>query len=96
MTEKPDTRVVKLEDERLQQRDRRIAELRRELDEARDLVRRMQEHVEDRSGIDRWIEALGEDWTPFMKRDVIPRRLNVLLEDKAKLLKEAKGLIAKE
>ena len=56
----------------------------------------MQEHVEDRSGIDRWIEALGEDWTPFMKRDVIPRRLNVLLEDKATLLKEAKGLIAKE
>ena len=43
-------RIAELEDE-LKARDRRIEELKREVDEGRDLVRRMEEHVEDRNGI---------------------------------------------
>ena len=63
----------------------------------------MQEHVEDRSGIDRWIEAFKikpEDTAAWRARkgdrDAILRRLNVLLEDRAKLLEEAKGLRPRE
>ena len=52
-------RIADLEAE-LKQRDRRIEELKREVDEGRDLVRRMEEHVEDRTGlIDSCIEAFN-------------------------------------
>ena len=48
----------------LKARDRRIEELKRELDQSRDLVRRMEEHVEDRLGLfDVWIEAFGMTMT---------------------------------
>jgi septal ring factor EnvC (AmiA/AmiB activator) len=40
------SRIAKLEDE-IKQRDRRIAELRAEIDELGDLVERMEENVED-------------------------------------------------
>ena len=69
-------RIAELEDE-FKARDRRIEELKREVDEGRDLVRRMEEHVEDRNGIiDSWIEGfemvLSDDgewsFSPFMDR----------------------------
>ena len=83
-------RVAELEDE-LKQRDRRIADIKRELDESRDLVRRMEEHVEDRGGLfDSWIEAFGmimtDDggwtWGPFIDRH------NELVDDYNKLLRD--------
>ena len=74
-TMKAADRIAELEDE-LKQRDRRIDELKRELDDARDLIRRLEEHVEDRSGIiDGWVEAFemvleGDEWSwgPFIDR----------------------------
>ena len=49
--------VAKLEDE-LKQRDRRIADLKRDLDKANDLVVRQDEHLRDASDmIDRWKQA---------------------------------------
>jgi hypothetical protein len=65
--------VAELEDE-LKQRDRRIEELRSEVDEQRDLARRMEEHLVDAHNvIERWKEAFGMaqtesggwTWEPF-------------------------------
>jgi hypothetical protein len=65
--------VGELEDE-IKARDRRIEELRKEIDENRELIRRLEEHAEDYSNsIDSWCEAFGmtmtEDgswtWEPF-------------------------------
>jgi transposase len=72
MTTSPEDRIVKLEDD-LKQRDRRIADLRQELDEARDLVHRMEEHADDYTNvIEQWKEAFGMvdtgngwTWEPF-------------------------------
>ncbi len=49
-------RIGELEDE-IKHRDRRILELRREADELRDLMRRMEESVEDSNNT---IERVGE------------------------------------
>jgi chromosome segregation ATPase len=57
----------------LRQRDRRIAELRDEIDELRDLVRRMTEDVEDADNVlEQWRETFdmkltdnGWTWKPF-------------------------------
>src|SRR5215470_9577310 len=66
-------RIGALQDE-IKARDRRIEELRREIDELRDLVRRMEEHVEDSGNvIERWAEAFEMEmtesgswsWKPF-------------------------------
>jgi uncharacterized coiled-coil protein SlyX len=66
-------RIGELEDE-LKARDRRIEELRSELDEQRDLVRRMEEQVEDADNvIESWVETFGMEmttdgawtWQPF-------------------------------
>ena len=65
-------RIGELEDE-IKHRDRRIAELRGEIDELRDLVERMEENVEDAGNvIDSWKEAFGMElvqdgwtWKPF-------------------------------
>jgi Helix-turn-helix domain of resolvase len=52
-----DQRIDKLEDE-IKQRDRRIAELKHELDEARDLQQRLTDQVQDSNNqIDNWIQA---------------------------------------
>jgi hypothetical protein len=70
---KPTPSIGALEDE-IKRRDERIEELRQELDEQRDLIRRMEENVEDASNtIDSWAEAFGmvqtDDgawtWEPF-------------------------------
>jgi hypothetical protein len=66
-------RIGALQDE-IKARDRRIEELRREIDELRDLVRRMEENVEDSNNvIERWKETFemevtesgGWSWKPF-------------------------------
>jgi hypothetical protein len=66
-------RIASLEDE-IKVRDRRIEELRRDVDELRDLMRRMEEQVEDANNvIERWTETFdmemveGGSWTwkPF-------------------------------
>jgi predicted RNase H-like nuclease (RuvC/YqgF family) len=65
-------KIGELQDQ-LKHRDRRIEELRRELDESRDLVRRMEEDVEDASSvIESWCETFdieqtadGWTWKPF-------------------------------
>jgi lambda repressor-like predicted transcriptional regulator len=55
----PQGRVAKLEDE-LKQRDERIKDLRRELNEAELLISEEREHVEEVDGLlDSWIEAFG-------------------------------------
>jgi hypothetical protein len=68
-------RNAELEDE-LKQRDRRISELKADIDRERELVADMREHVEDAKAlIDRWIEAfdmsLDDDgkfgWSEFVK-----------------------------
>jgi hypothetical protein len=70
---KPTQRIDELEDE-IKHRDRRIEELRCEIDELRDLVRRMEEDVEDGINvIDGWAETFdmvqtesgGWTWKPF-------------------------------
>jgi hypothetical protein len=69
-------RIGELQDE-IRHRDRRINELRREIDEQRDLVRRMEEHLEDyRHNVEAWCETFGmemtEDgawsWKPFWEK----------------------------
>jgi hypothetical protein len=64
-----------LQDE-IKHRDKRIEELRQEVDEQRDLIRRLREHAEDYDNcIERWAEAFGmvmtDDgmwtWEPFWK-----------------------------
>lgn len=71
----PARRIAQLEDE-VKQRDRRIAELRQDLDEARDLIHRMEEHAEDyTNSIEAWKEAFGMEgdghggwtWKPFLE-----------------------------
>jgi hypothetical protein len=55
-TPSPD-RIAELEDE-LKQRDRRIADLKRDLDKERDLVARQDEHIRDADDmVDAWIQA---------------------------------------
>jgi len=50
-------RIGALQDE-LKQRDRRIEELLKEIDDQRDLIRRMEEHVEEAGNvIERWAET---------------------------------------
>jgi predicted RNase H-like nuclease (RuvC/YqgF family) len=74
-------RISELEDE-IKHRDRRISEQRGEIDELRDLVKRMEENVEDAGNImESWREAFGielvEDrwtWKPF--RDEVYQLVN--------------------
>jgi hypothetical protein len=85
---KPTQRIDELEDE-IKHRDRRIEELRCEIDELRDLVRRMEEDVEDGIGVtDSWAETFDmvqtEDgrwaWAPFWdERNATIDRLNDLV-----------------
>jgi hypothetical protein len=67
------TRIGELEDQ-LKQRDRRIEELREEIDEQRDLIKRFSEHAEDyTNSIEAWCDAFGMvmtdgglwTWKPF-------------------------------
>lgn len=69
-------RIAELEDE-LKAKDRRITELREEIDELRELVREMEENVEDADNtIEQWIDAFdmeldenGEwSWDPFIEQ----------------------------
>src|SRR5262249_46825609 len=82
-------RIGALQDE-IKARDRRIDELRREIDELRDLVRRMEENVEDSNNvIERWVEAFqmemtdtgGWTWKPFWEEyDHLVRTHNDLVD----------------
>jgi DNA repair exonuclease SbcCD ATPase subunit len=59
MTTPPDDRIAELEDQ-LKQKERRLQELKSDLDKANNLVERMREHVQDSSDlVDSWIEAFG-------------------------------------
>jgi hypothetical protein len=78
-----------LEDE-LKARDRRIEELRAEIDEDRDLIRRLREHAEEYSeSIESWCEAFGMvmtesggwTWEPFWEEH------NKLVEDYNELVR---------
>jgi helix-turn-helix resolvase-like protein len=73
--DKARARIEALEDE-LKQRDRRIVELKQELDEQRDLIRRFEEHAEDYTAVlERWKETFDMTetengawtWAPFWK-----------------------------
>ena len=83
-------RIGELQDE-IKQRDRRIAELRIEIDEGRDLIRRMGEAVEEASHVtERWAEAFGMEmvaaggwsWKPFWEnyKDVIDKHNSLVRE----------------
>jgi hypothetical protein len=82
-------RIGALQDE-IKARDRRIEELRREIDDLRDLVRRMEEQVEDAGNvIERWKEAFQMEmtesgswtWGPFWEeRDQMVRTHNDLVD----------------
>jgi hypothetical protein len=83
-------RVGELEDE-LRVRDRRIEELRREIDEQRDLIKRMEENAEDYANvIERWKEAFDMTqtesgswtWKPFWDEH------NTLIDDYNALVRE--------
>ena len=53
----PDDRIAELEDA-LKEKERRLQELKADLDKANDLIERHREHVQDSSDlIDSWIEA---------------------------------------
>src|SRR5260370_16729024 len=55
----PEDRIAELEDA-LKEKERRLQELKADLDKANNLVERMREHVLDSSDlIDSWIEAFG-------------------------------------
>jgi chromosome segregation ATPase len=91
---------IKHDGDELRLKDRRIEELRREIDEARDLIKRMEEQIDDaEAAIERWIEAFGMEkdandawtWAPFAE-DAIPKTVNRLLKTGRDLRKEAKGL----
>jgi uncharacterized coiled-coil protein SlyX len=81
-------RIEALEDE-LKQRDRRIEELRREIDEQRDLIHRMEEHAEDYVAVmERWKDTFDMTqtdsgvwtWAPFWKeRDDLITKHNELV-----------------
>jgi hypothetical protein len=68
-------RIQQLEGE-LERRDHRIMELRQDLDEARDLIHRLEEHADDYINcIERWKEAFGMEgdgvswtWEPWIDR----------------------------
>ncbi len=72
MTEDDKRRIGELQDEILH-RGRRIEELRREIDESRDLIRRFEEHADDYTNvIESWCETFdmeqtadGWTWKPF-------------------------------
>jgi hypothetical protein len=74
MTDRTEARIARLEDE-LKQRDRRIAELREEVDKLRDLIHRFEEHADDyANSIEQWKEAFGMEatgtgwtWAPFWR-----------------------------
>jgi hypothetical protein len=75
-------RIAELEDE-IKVKDRRIEELRQELDEARDLIRDMEEQIDDHvRTIERWIEGFGMvqnadgiwQWDEFVERWKATRR----------------------
>jgi hypothetical protein len=70
----PEERIAELEDA-LKEKERRLQELKADLDKANDLVQRMREHVEDSTEtINQWIEAFGMvlgdngnwTWAPFI------------------------------
>src|SRR5260370_29877712 len=55
----PEDRIAELEDA-LKEKERRLQELKGDLDKANNLVERMRDHVQDSSDlIDSWIEAFG-------------------------------------
>jgi hypothetical protein len=69
-----DARTIGALQDEIKQRDRRIEELRGEVDELRDLIRRLEENAEDYANvIERWKEAFqmvesesgGWTWAPF-------------------------------
>lgn len=72
MADDNERKIGELQDQ-VKYRDRRIEELRRELDESRDLIRRMEECVEDGGNvIESWCETFdmeqtadGWTWKPF-------------------------------
>ena len=76
-------RIAELEDQ-LKEAERRIAELRQERDDARDLVQCQAEHVHDcRDQTERWIEAFDMS---------LKRQINESIKTGNALTKEAKGL----
>jgi hypothetical protein len=85
--------------------ERRTAEVKQERDEARDLIHRMQEQVEDSSAvIDRWVEAFemqlnaAGEWTwsaGLMERhNALVERYNALLRDWNKFVRQYNAAIA--
>jgi chromosome segregation ATPase len=103
-TKKPD-RTGELEDD-LKERDRRISDLKTELEEERDLTHRLAEQVSDCNNmVDNWIQVFeivpNEEgvWTwrsSFAERqrmrDALPKKIHELRATGDELLKEAKGL----
>jgi hypothetical protein len=100
----PADRIGELEDA-LKERDRRIAELRREVDEQRDLIARQDQHVRDASDmIESWIQAFAmerrEDgtwmWKPsFVEGDEWFEKYAALLKDWNRLVPEFNAAILK-
>lgn len=75
-------RIAELEDE-IKVKDRRLEELRQEVDEARDLIHDMEEQIDDHvRTIERWIEGFGMvqnadgvwQWDEFVERWKATRR----------------------
>jgi hypothetical protein len=95
---------AELEDD-LKQRDRRIGDLKRELDEARDLIRRQDEQLQDVDGlIESWKEAFSMtlndaglwDCADFFKEaDAYHDKYRALLKDWNKLVPEYNATVLK-
>jgi hypothetical protein len=84
-----DTPESSIHEEQLKEAERRIAEMRAERDEARNMAQRMEEHVRDADAlIDSWIESfemqLGDDgtwkWHPDLIVDDLQTRYFALLK----------------
>jgi hypothetical protein len=107
MARKPDdpqTRIGELEDE-LKQRYKRIEELNRDLDEARNLIDREREHIEDAAAVlEQWREAFemkvdddgkwsAADWCA--SHDALVDKYNDLLREWNKFVPEYNAAVAK-
>src|SRR5262245_47349533 len=100
-TPSPD-RIAELEDE-LKQRDRRIADLKHDLDKERDLVHRMDEHLRDYSDmIDAWKQAFEMEqneegawiWKhSFVEGDEWFEKYNALLTEWNKFVPEYNAVV---
>jgi len=91
-------RIHELEDG-LKEAERRVAEMRAERDEARDLVQRMEEHVEDADAtIEQWNEAFAmelDDDGLWAFSDNLMKRYDSLLDDHNALVKRWNKFVPK-